>query len=92
MSGRSSNKKQNRSSIYRSIELLELWTMNKCVVNSYLGFTIHNKSYNIKRKLFMKCDNLWKFFDIDTNLSKLELKKQFKIKKIVYEKYTDCTE
>ena len=79
----------NDSNIATSIHKLQYI---QCVANSYLGFTVHNKSYNMKRKLFLRCSNLWKFFDIDMDLSKLELKKQFKIKKIVYEKYRDCTE
>lgn len=56
-------------------------------INSYLGFTRHNKSYNKKRSMFIKCDKLWNVFDIDSDLTTLEMKRQYKLKNTRYEQY-----
>lgn len=58
-------------------------------INSYLGFTRHNKSYNKKRELFIKCDKLWNIFDIDPDLTVLSIKDQYKFKNKLYEHYRE---
>lgn len=37
--------------------------------------------------MFIKCDKLWNVFDIDSDLTTLEMKRQYKLKNTRYEQY-----
>ena len=46
-------------------------------LNSYLGFMIHRRSYNIRKRMLEMLDNAWlEYFSIEPDYSKVTLKRK----------------
>ena len=64
----------------------KLYVLSHCVssLNSYLGFMVHGKTYNIQKRLMLPLTYFWKVCYTTKNLSVVKLKKDYKLSNYIF--------
>lgn len=72
----------------RGVTLERLTKLERMVdsINSYMGFCVHNNSYTIRRNMFRKNFNFWKFCFVSGHFTIVKIRKNFQIRNYLLKK------
>lgn len=72
----------------RGVTLVRLTKLERMVdsINSYMGFCVHNNSYTIRRNMFRKNFNFWKFCFVSGHFTIVKIRKNFQIRNYLLKK------